>query len=69
MREIYSSGHMLSGKDLTTDQIVKELDFLKASLSAYTGKDYKKAILRIKYLRNKQIQIRNKLNAELDRDP
>jgi hypothetical protein len=55
-------------KNLSPEQIVKELGFLKASLPAYTGNYYKQAILRIKYLRNKQIQIRKKSNAGIDRD-
>lgn len=63
MQEIFLNGLMPSDKNLSFEQIVKELDFLKASLSSYSGKEYKQAVLKIKYLRNKQIQIRKKPNG------
>lgn len=59
---------MPADKNPTFEQIVKELDFLKASLPTCMGNDYKQALLRIKYLRNKQIQIRKKQDAGINRE-
>jgi len=51
---------MTSNSGIPAGELATEISHLQRSLVSLSGKEYKEAILRLKYLRNKQIQIRKK---------